>query len=140
MGFGLTALLPILLKIVLSPESLLMIEEPESNLHPNFQAKLADLFVLAQKTFGIRFILETHSEYLIRRLQILTALKEHEYHLETDETALYYFYPPDEVPRGKEQVSRIHILEDGRLDKPFGSQFLDMSDEQMMDLYDVMED
>ena len=53
----------------------IIIEEPESNLHPNYQAKLADLFVDAYKEYGIEFILETHSEYLARRMQVIVKEK-----------------------------------------------------------------
>lgn len=53
----------------------IIIEEPESNLHPNYQAQLADLFVKAYKKYGIEFILETHSEYLARRMQVIVKEK-----------------------------------------------------------------
>ncbi len=100
-GFGTAQLLPILLKITLSKdENYMLIEEPDSNLHPNLQAKMADMFVDAQKIFGVRFILEVHSEYLIRRLQILTA----EQVITPDYTSIYYFHEPGRVPKGKNQV------------------------------------
>ena len=35
---------------------ILIIEEPEANLHPNLQAKLADVLVLANKTYGVHFL------------------------------------------------------------------------------------
>ena len=83
LGYGVTQFLPILFKIaVLAREnysgridmfrpSILMIEEPETNLHPRFQSLLADLFFDASRSFNIQFILETHSEYLIRKFQYL---------------------------------------------------------------------
>lgn len=49
----------------------LMIEEPELNLHPALQSKLADLFYKVNEEYGVKFIVETHSEYLIRRTQVL---------------------------------------------------------------------
>lgn len=54
----------------------IIIEEPESNLHPNYQALLADIFIDAYKTYGIEFILETHSEYLARKMQVLVKFGE----------------------------------------------------------------
>ncbi|MEZ4885470.1 MAG: DUF3696 domain-containing protein [Chitinophagales bacterium] len=130
LGFGITALLPLLMKIVLCKTKLLMIEEPENSLHPNFQTKLADLFIDAQETFGLRFIIETHSEYLIRRLQILTAEKK----ITPDNTSIYYFYNPDDVPKGKKQVERINIEEDGSLDNDFGEGFFDMATQMRFEL------
>ena len=50
------------------------VEEPEIHLHPAFQSKLADMFVAASE-YNIHFIVETHSEYLVRRTQRLVAEK-----------------------------------------------------------------
>ena len=77
-----------------------IIEEPEINLHPAFQSKLADMFVEAAKVFNIQFIIETHSEYLIRRLQYLTAKKD----IKTDDTVIYYFTHPEQLKKGEEQI------------------------------------
>lgn len=101
--------------------TVLLIEEPETNLHPKLQALLADFFVDASKKFNMQFILETHSEYLIRKLQVLTAKDE----ITPDDTAIYYFFPPDEVPKDRKQVERLHIGKDGGLDKEFGPGFFD---------------
>ena len=57
---------------VYSP-SMLLIEEPETNLHPKWQSLLAEMFVEANKKFNIQFMIETHSEYLIRKFQTLVA-------------------------------------------------------------------
>ncbi|MCQ2280999.1 MAG: AAA family ATPase [Bacteroidales bacterium] len=50
--------------------ALLIVEEPEQNLHPCFQSKLFDLFTeLVQ--LGIQIIVETHSEYMVQRSQVV---------------------------------------------------------------------
>lgn len=49
----------------------IIIEEPEQNLHPMLQSKLADLFYELNDKYGLRFIIETHSEYLIRETQVI---------------------------------------------------------------------
>jgi predicted ATPase len=51
--------------------NLIIIEEPEANLHPAFQSKLANLFLKTYNEYRIRFIIETHSEYIIRHSQVL---------------------------------------------------------------------
>lgn len=51
----------------------ILLEEPEQNLHPALQSKLADLVNTINKDFRVRFIIETHSEYLIRKTQVLVA-------------------------------------------------------------------
>lgn len=129
LGYGVTQFLPILLKIIYCNnigKKRIVIEEPETNLHPKFQSKLADLFIDAFKTFELHFIVETHSEYLIRKLQFLTANGE----INTEDTILYYIGNPNPQKRekGEEQVRKIQILKNGRLSKPFGSGFYDEAD------------
>jgi predicted ATPase len=53
----------------------LIIEEPELNLHPSLQSELSDFFFKINNQYGIKFIIETHSEYIIRRTQVI-GLKE----------------------------------------------------------------
>jgi predicted ATPase len=49
--------------------SILILEQPEIHLHPSVQTGLADVFIDAVKTRKVQIILESHSEYLLRRLQ-----------------------------------------------------------------------
>lgn len=48
-----------------------LLEEPEQNLHPAIQSMLADLVYDINKNFGVQFIVETHSEYLVRKSQVI---------------------------------------------------------------------
>jgi predicted ATPase len=57
----------------LNNEAIIFIEEPEQNLHPALQSRLADFFADVVANFGGRYIIETHSEYLVRRSQVLVA-------------------------------------------------------------------
>ena len=132
-GYGFTQLLPLILQVVFLENNVFIIEEPESNLHPALQSKLADFFTEAAKNFEIQFIIETHSEYLIRKLQYLTANKE----IIPADTKIYYFYPPNNVPVGEKQIYAINIKEDGRLSKPFGNGFFDESSKLMIDLINL---
>jgi AAA15 family ATPase/GTPase len=114
LGFGVSQILTILLAIALTGRKVILLEEPESNLHPKLQSLLADMLIDAHKTFDINFIVETHSEYLIRKLQYLTADKK----ITGKDTAIYYFYAD-----GK--IETIGIQEDGELEKEFGKGFFD---------------
>ena len=122
-GTGVSQIIYILLNIVLNPEKgkVFLIEEPEANLHPKFQSLLADMFIDAAKTFNIQFIIETHSEYFIRKMQYLTAKKE----VSPTDTNIYYFHDPENIPAGEPQVKKIEILEDGSLSSDFGPGFFD---------------
>jgi len=146
-GYGTSQLLPIILN--LSPlkiehlppgeepyeNRIIVIEEPENSLHPALQSKLADMFVEASKSFNTQLIIETHSEYLIRKLQYLTAKGDRK--LKPEDTIIYYFYHPDKVPVGEKQVKKINIQEDGRLSQPFGEGFFDESSRLMIELMNI---
>ena len=56
-----------------SESTLVIVESPENILYPKNQSLLADLFLDLYERFGLRFIIETHSEYLIRITQVLVA-------------------------------------------------------------------
>ena len=116
----------------------LAIEEPEIHLHPNFQSHLTDMFVEAYKDYGIQFILETHSEYLIRKLQTYIPLSKSnpEKGLSKEEVSICYLYDANvsERPMGEPQVKRIGFRDDGSLDSPFGKGFFDEADNLAMSL------
>jgi len=96
------------------------VEEPENHLHPKFQSLLSEMFVEAYQKYNIHFIIETHSEYLIRKLQVMVADKENA--LTSNDVSLNY------VEKNEEGIShnrQIKIKEDGRLDGSFGEGFYD---------------
>lgn len=104
----------------------LLIEEPEIHLHPKYQSLLADMLFDAYQNYNIHFIVETHSEYLIRRLQLLTVGIETESKLNKDDVSIFYVYSREEAQKeGLPLVKRISICEDGYLDDTFGSGFFD---------------
>nr|CAA6806537.1 MAG: Unknown protein [uncultured Thiotrichaceae bacterium] len=63
------------LRHVAQPGDLLMVDEPELNLHPENQRKVARLFALLVN-HGIRVFITTHSDYLIRELNTLLLLNK----------------------------------------------------------------
>jgi len=136
-GFGINRLFPLLLKIATSDSnSVLFIEEPESNLHPNLQSKISDMLMDAFQKFHHRFVLETHSEYLIRKLQYLVA--NNKTILTPNSVNIYYFYHPDEIPNGKNQIEKLNIRPDGGLDNEFGEGFVDEAINLKFDLMRMM--
>lgn len=88
------------------------VEEPESNLHPRLQSLLADFFMDLCKTFEVRVMIETHSEYLIRKLQELVADKK----IAPKDAIIYYFRNPEIAKaEGKVQVEKIEFSENGEI-------------------------
>ena len=64
---------------------LLIADEPESNLHPEWQVRFAEFLVLLQKELGIKLLLNTHSPYFLKALE--TYSNRHE----LGSRAHYYF-------------------------------------------------
>ena len=96
---------------------ILLIEEPEVHLHPSLQSKLADMFLDAS-IHGVGIIAETHSEYMIRRSQIIVAEKFKE---KTDYKPDFkvYYCPMKQAPYDMEYRS------DGCFMNEFGPGFFD---------------
>jgi predicted ATP-dependent endonuclease of OLD family len=106
-------------------ETLVIIEEPEQNIHPKWQSKLADLFAYVNKEFGFRFIIETHSEYIIRRTQAMIATGEVPF--EQNPFKVYYF-PENGQPYDME------YQKSGRFVQSFGHGFFDESAKHTMEI------
>lgn len=70
-GFGISQILPVIIQSVLSRNKTIVIEQPEIHIHPRLQAQLGSLLTESVKSFGNQFIIETHSEHLLLRLQKL---------------------------------------------------------------------
>lgn len=69
-GFGISQILPVIVHGYSAiKDSLTIVEQPEIHLHPRMQAETADLFISMAKITGSNFLIETHSEYLLRRLK-----------------------------------------------------------------------
>lgn len=113
----------------IKPHIVVMIEEPEQNVHPNWQSKLADFFVGLQK-YGLQFIIETHSEYLIRRTQSLVkklGAADAEKLQEVNPFCVFYF--PD-----SDNAYKMQYRTDGKFSNKFGSGFFDEAYNQTLEI------
>lgn len=61
----------LLLKGRLSKNTLLIIDEPEAHLHPQWVVEYARMITLLNKELGVRFLLATHSPKLVQTLYLL---------------------------------------------------------------------
>ena len=72
-GYGINQILPVIIEGIASEEgSILCVEQPEIHLHPRLQANIADLMIdtiADERGKRKQWIVETHSELLITRLQ-----------------------------------------------------------------------
>ncbi len=105
-GFGISQLLPFIVQSLVSEKQIISIEQPEVHVHPRLQADLGDLLAEAiQKPRQNQFIIETHSEHLILRLQRLVRKKQ----IRPEDVSVIY------VSRGPEgaNAERLRLDEDG---------------------------
>ena len=107
---------------------LVIIEEPELNLHPALQSLLCEMFFEIHVFYKIKFIIETHSEYLVRKSQVITAQSNIK-HLSSLLFSTIYF--PTEL---NAQAYSMNYQADGTFENNFGSGFFDASASSTLEL------
>ncbi|KTI91634.1 AAA family ATPase [Enterobacter hormaechei] len=120
-GFGISQVLPILVQAYLSPgRSITIIEQPEIHLHPKMQAWLTDALIHIAMHNDKIFIIETHSDALVRRLRLRIVDEDSE--LNENHVAIYYL----ERNRvgNRTDVNEVKISPDGDISWP--SEFMDV--------------
>lgn len=99
---------------------LIAFEEPEQNMHPNWQSHLADIFEEVRQK-GFRILVETHSEYMIRKSQVQVAKMQFANQDDINENCPIstYYFPTDEKPY------KMEYRPTGGFAQPFGEGFFD---------------
>lgn len=107
-GFGISQFLPIIVAdLQLGKYSTLFLAQPEIHLHPSVQAALGDYLVKQVNKKAKRYIVETHSEYLLNRIR-LAVVKGH---LKPSDLSIYYF----ENSVAGTQTYEIKFTKDGQI-------------------------
>ncbi len=127
-GTGVSQVLPVLVVSLLANKgSTVLIEQPELHLHPALQQKLGNFFVELAK-YGRKFIIETHSEYLVTRLRKLVSVHE-----EPSEAINIYFATKSNDFEGVTQYLKSSIESTGDLSTwPEG--FFDFADDDDVEI------
>lgn len=115
---------------------LVIIEEPELNLHPALQSKISDLLLFVYQlniqkkiSCNIEFIVETHSEYIIRKTQVTVAINELESSSSENPFFVYYFpYDKFKIPY------KLEYNNDGSFKNNFGEGFFDEASSSTLEL------
>jgi predicted ATPase len=128
-GFGLSYVLPIIVALLSAQKNrIIIIENPESHIHPRGQAELGRLMALAAST-GAQLFVETHSDHILNGLRV--AVKKG--HINKDNVGLFYF---EKVTNNEEQYSKITSIQvdrNGELDG-YPVNFLDEWNNQLFNL------
>ena len=112
----------------------IIIEEPEQNLHPKVQSLLADLFLYLNKEYHCKFVVETHSEYLIRNTQVLVAREGYEDEASMKNNNPFKVYYFDGENKDKPFYS-MEYRTDGKFSNEFGTGFFDTASNLAFELF-----
>ena len=103
-GFGISYGLPVVVALLKAKAGdLVIIENPESHIHPRGQAELGKLIALAAMN-DVQIVIETHSDHILNGIRV--AVKEK--HISNDKVIAFYF---DKVVETSEQYSKITNIE-----------------------------
>ncbi|WOE68755.1 AAA family ATPase [Hydrogenimonas thermophila] len=129
MGFGYSQILPIIVQLWYSSsgyefrhkgerikEKIIVIEQPELHLHPEFQSKFAEVLVkIIKYSKEIKLIIETHSDTLINRLGDCIAYNK----LDPNDVNIIIFNKDDKTSITK--IEKANFNKDGDLENwPLG--------------------
>jgi predicted ATPase len=128
-GFGISYVLPIVLALLTAEEGkIIVIENPESHIHPKGQAKLGKLISLAA-SIGAQLFVETHSDHILNGIRV--AVKENL--VDKSKVNVMYF---EKTTTEKEQftkITQIEVDKNGELSE-YPKDFLDEWSNQLLKL------
>lgn len=110
-GFGLTYILPVVTAVLFAkPGDLLIIENPESHLHPQGQARLGKLFAMAAEN-GVQLFIETHSDHVLNGVRVAAKNKN----ISPENVGLFFFERDSE--EHMTEIIQPFLDENGRIDQ-----------------------
>ena len=126
-----------MLDIETKPQAVtIVLEEPEIHLHPKYQSRIAEILMDAYERFNIHFIIETHSEYLLRHTQFMVASAKYESAEELQKKCpMKVFYFPEQGTAYDMQYRT-----NGKFTQSFGEGFFDEADKWVMKMYELKGD
>ncbi len=126
-GFGLTYVLPVIVAILKAKsDDLIIIENPESHLHPAGQSKIAKLCAIAVAN-GVQIIIESHSDHFLNALRVATKQEI----ISPNDSIIYYFSKKQDSL--ETQIEEIKLNQDGSIDN-YPKGFFDQFDNDLDEL------
>ena len=110
-GFGISYGLPVVVALLTArPGQLIIVENPESHIHPKGQAELGKLIAKVAMN-DVQLIIETHSDHILNGIRV--AIKENE--LSKDKAILFYFEKEVTESEQFSKITNIEIDKNGEL-------------------------
>ena len=108
-GYGVSQVLPIVVDVLQEPkDTTFLLQQPEVHLHPKAQAELGSFLAILGKEQHKRFVIETHSDYLIDRIRMDVRDRKG---LRPSDVAILYF----EKIKGEVQIHHLEIDSEGNI-------------------------
>jgi predicted ATPase len=111
-------------------EPLILVEEPEAHLHPNLQSALTKFFYKINKAHRLRFVIETHSEYIVRKSQLI-GLQEKLFDKADENPFRVIYFDKEKGPY------EMKYTKEGLFNRDFGEGFYDAVSEIDFDIFSV---
>lgn len=135
-GFGITYVLPVIIALLSAKKDrLILIENPESHIHPKGQSQLGKLIALSA-SYGAQLLVETHSDHILNGIRVAV----NEYHkidnklgISKDDVNIVYFEKTTTPTEQYTTKTQIRIDQKGELDE-YPKDFLDEWSNQLLKL------
>lgn len=75
-GYGVSQVLPLIVEVLAHQNHHFVIQQPEVHLHPKAQAAFGEFIYQMYEQRSNRFIIETHSDYMINRFRLMMSKKK----------------------------------------------------------------
>lgn len=128
-GYGVAQILPVIVEsFIREKNSSFCIQQPEVHLHPKAQSALGNFFFALAKTQNKKFLIETHSDYLIDRYRISTSKSKKK----VKSQALFF-----ERVNGQNHVHSIKVNGDGSYSSEQPESFRSFFFKEQLDLLNI---
>lgn len=128
-GFGISFVLPVITSLLLAKnETIIILENPESHIHPKGQAELGKLMALAAAN-GAQLFVETHSDHVINGIRV--AVKEGL--IDKSKVKISYFEKETTKEEQYTKITEIKVDKNGELSE-YPKDFLDTWNNQLLKL------
>ncbi len=133
-GYGISQLIPLLIRknylsMLYKNGSTTIVREPEANIHPSLQAKLASNIVetIKNDNYKSNVIIETHSEHFIRGVQIAVAKGD----IKNSDVNILYV---NQSIHGNSKIEKLELEEKGKFKSDFPKGFFETGFKEVMEL------